>query len=227
MTLGQFKAFVEATRYKTEAETNDEGGTGWVESGDKPTFERRREFNWNKLGIEQTDQHPVVNVSWTDATAFCEWLSKKEGKTYLLPTEAQWEYACRAGSITRWHFGDNEEDLEQYAWYGRELTETAKPVGGRLSNGFGIFDMSGNVWEWCLDWHSWDYYNVSPVDNPRGPSSGTRRVSRGGGTTSSLARSAHRNSTRLLFLHHVYGFRPVLVIDPTDPKPTTKPPTEE
>jgi sulfatase modifying factor 1 len=137
-------------------------------------------------------------VSWNDAVAFCKWLSKKEGKSYRLPTEAEWEYACRAGTTTRYSSGD---DFETLAKVGNVADATAKakfpdwswaiaasdgyvftaPVGKFNPNAFGLYDMHGNVWEWCADWYGDEYYAASPADDPMGPASGAGRVFRGGG----------------------------------------------
>ena len=102
VTVGQFRQFVEATDYRTEAERDGEGGWGWT---GKKWDGRKPEFTWRNIGIPQPDAYPVVNVSWNDAVAFCQWLSGKEGRTYRLPTEAEWEYACRAGTTTPFHWG--------------------------------------------------------------------------------------------------------------------------
>jgi formylglycine-generating enzyme required for sulfatase activity len=194
VTVGQFKTFVAGAEYMTEAETA---------SG---------QLTWTNPGFEQTDAHPVVCVSWNDAVAFCEWLSRKEGKTYQLPTEAEWEYACRSGSTTRWYSGDNETGVEEYAWcYGENRTLSGtKPVGQKLANGFGLFDMHGNAWEWCSDWFSEDYYNRSPVDAPEGPSSGEGRVFRGGSFNypPGLVRSATRTGLQPVYRLYTLGFRP-------------------
>jgi formylglycine-generating enzyme required for sulfatase activity/serine/threonine protein kinase len=180
VTVGQFKTFVEATGYKTDAETDGKGGTGWVEIDGRQTKVRRPEFTWRNPGFEQTDLHPVTQVSWNDAVAFCRWLGEKETTTCRLPTEAEWEYACRAGSTTRWHFGDNEADLDQYAWHGNREGYNTKAVGQKLPNAFGIFDSHGNLREWSLDWYSEDYYGLAPVNDPQGPSTGAQHVLRGG-----------------------------------------------
>ena len=142
-------------------------------------------------GFPQTDDHPVVNVTWNDAVAFCQWLSRKEGKTYRLPTEAEWEYACRAGTDTRYSNGDDPKQLAQVANVqddaGREkfphVQEIFVPkdgqltsaVGGLAPNKLGLYDMHGNVWQWCADWYGEDYYAKSPVDDPAGPDSGAPR----------------------------------------------------
>ena len=110
VTRGQFRQFVADTGYKTDAEKGEKPGAfGW--DPDKKEFGFNEKYSWRNAGFEQTDEHPVVNVSWNDAVAFCKWLSRKEGKTYRLPTEAEWEYACRAGTTTRYYSGDDPETL--------------------------------------------------------------------------------------------------------------------
>lgn len=124
---------------------------------------------------------PVEQVSWTEALEFCRRLSAKEGREYRLPTEAQWEYACRAGATTRYWFGDSDPLLAQYAWYDSNSERSTHPVGEKSPNAFGLYDMHGSVCEWCADWHA--FYPNSPVDDPTGATSGLRRVYRGGAWT--------------------------------------------
>jgi formylglycine-generating enzyme required for sulfatase activity len=130
--------------------------------------------------------NPVGNVSWDDAVAFCR---KAGGR---LPTEAEWEYACRAGTTTKYHSGDTDNDLARVAWYGSNSDNNPHPVGGKLANTWGLHDMHGNVWEWCADWYG-DYPNSDAVD-PTGPGSGQDRVLRGGSWNcySVSCRSVHR-----------------------------------
>jgi formylglycine-generating enzyme required for sulfatase activity len=159
-------------------------------------FKQNVRFNWLSAGFDQTDDHPVVNVSWNDAQAFIGWLSQKEGTTYRLPTEAEWEYSCRAGTTTRYSFGDDPEGLaavgniadgtarEKYPkWAGinaRDGYVYTSPVGRFRPNKWGLYDMHGNVWEWCSDSFADDYYKQSPVDDPQGATQASYRVVRGG-----------------------------------------------
>jgi len=127
---------------------------------------------------------PASFVSWKDATAFCAALARKTLHEVHLPTEAQWEFACRAGGTGAYCFGDNKLRLGLYAWYtGRADGEDKKcgqRVGALQANAWGLYDMHGNVWEWCADWFAADYYVNSPVDDPSGASTGSARVHRGG-----------------------------------------------
>jgi len=127
------------------------------------------------------DNLPVETVSWNDMVEFCKNLSQMESKTYTLPSEAQWEYACRAGSTTAYCFGDSSTLLEDYAWHGYEPSAAKPhPVGQKRPNKWGLYDMHGNVWEWCQDWYSEDYYKKSRSVDPEGPNTGSARVLRGG-----------------------------------------------
>jgi len=137
------------------------------------------------------DDFPVSNVSWDEAQAFIKGLNRVSGVTYRLPTEAEWERACRAGTS-----GPTCGTLEDIAWYSANAEGTLHPVGGRIPNAYGLHDVLGNVWEYCSDWYQASYYRQGPSLNPRGPSSGTRRSIRGGGYQHkrSYCRSAHRNS---------------------------------
>ena len=143
------------------------------------------------------DRVPVTNVAWHDAVEFCNRLSTRSGYRacytrngnewrcdwqadgYRLPTEAEWEYACRAGSTTRYNFGDDAAALGDYAWYGQNSRDSVQPVAGKLPNAWGLYDLHGNVWEWCWDWFG--PYTTQASRDPRGPAkSSGRRVLRGG-----------------------------------------------
>ena len=212
VTVGQFRRFVKETGYRTEPETDGQGGWGFNPQIHKCEG-RKPHFNWRNTGFPQSDDHPVVNVTWNDSVKFCEWLSRKEGVTYRLPTEAEWEYACRAGTTTRYHNGDDPALLPEVGRVGDPKGYTrfphiqdtiiaephpdsfTVPVGRYKPNTFGLYDMHGNVWEWCSDWYDDDYYGVSPVDDPKGPPKSNIRVRRGGGwnTFPIWVRAAFRN----------------------------------
>lgn len=100
-------------------------------------------------------KRPVINVSWSNAVAYCRWLSEKTKQNYRLPTEKEWEYACRAGTTTKWSFGDDDEELIKYAWYDKNSNKMTHPIGEKFANPWGIYDMHGNVWEWCQDWYDY------------------------------------------------------------------------
>jgi formylglycine-generating enzyme required for sulfatase activity len=155
-------------------------------------------------------------ISWDDATAFCERLTACDGRRYRLPTEAEWEWACRAGTDTDYTFGERREKLSEYSWHSGNTEGQrqgyAHRVGRKLANAFGLFDTHGNVGEWCSDWYDASYYSVSPSHNPQGPSSGSLRVSRGGtwnGVPVGL-RSSHRESSEPSNSNPTTGFRVVL-----------------
>ncbi|MCP4699875.1 MAG: SUMF1/EgtB/PvdO family nonheme iron enzyme, partial [Gammaproteobacteria bacterium] len=121
---------------------------------------------------------PVINVSWDDAVAYCEWLSEQTGEHYRLPAEVEWEYACRAGSGAAWFFGDDKKQLGNYAWYDENSERKTHPVGEKKTNAFGLYDLYGNVWEWVHDWYG--NYSREAQSNPTGPETGSGRVIRGG-----------------------------------------------
>jgi formylglycine-generating enzyme required for sulfatase activity len=134
-------------------------------------------------------------------------LSQQEGQTYELPTEAQWEYACRAGTTTRFSFGDDENALGEYAWYSANSGSRTHAVGEKKPNDFGLYDMHGNVWEWC--WDGYGTYQRTAVDDPRGAGGASGRMDRGGGWTSQPrnARSANRYRNGPEYRVNVLGFR--------------------
>jgi len=152
----------------------------------------------NPSRFQNNPQNPVEDVSWNDAQAFCQKLSQITGKTYRLPTEAEWEYACRAGTTTRFYFGDDANQLGDYAWYKGNSQQTTHPVGQKKPNAWGLYDMSGNVWEWCEDdWH--DNYIGAPKDGSAWLKNGNdnRSPLRGGSwyNVPANCRSAYRNFT--------------------------------
>ena len=155
------------------------------------------------------DNRPVEDVSWNDAQSFISALNAATYKTFRLPTEAEWEYACRAGTTTAYNFDDSLGSLGDYAWYGDNSGLETHDVGGKLPNAWGLYDMHGNVWEWCQDWFDSSYYSDSPSADPAGPESGSYRLLRGGSWSSSnnSCRSAFRNNNLPESIRHVDGFR--------------------
>jgi len=164
VTRGQFGKFARSTRHKSR--------------------------DWITPGFDQWQTHPVVNVSWEEAVAFCAWLSKKENAAYRLPTEAEWEYACRAGTTSRRYFRGAHE---WHAWFDDNSENMTHPVGGRTPNAWGLYDMLGHVNEYCFDYLS-EKYSAGKCIDPQGPLEGLARVYRGGSWRSSVreCRSAFR-----------------------------------
>ncbi|MDD4891763.1 MAG: formylglycine-generating enzyme family protein [Phycisphaerae bacterium] len=158
------------------------------------------------------DDNPVDSVSWSDAVAFCRKLSAKTGGSFRLPTEAEWEYACRAGSTSRFNGCDADLDLGAFAWHGGNSEGKTHPVGLKKPNAFGLYDMHGNVWEWCGDWYSEEAYKAADRVDPRGPSAGSFRVIRGGswGSYPKNCRSALRHWITPTDCSNVVGFRVVI-----------------
>jgi len=163
--------------------------------------------------------YAASHVNWFTAIEFCRRLSREEGKTYRLPTEAEWEYACRAGTNTPWSFGIDEKVLGDYAWYKENAWDIGEQythqVGLKKPNAFGLYDMHGNVYEWCHDYYGEDYYKSSPATDPLGPTLGSARVLRGGSWVngSHLTRSAYRNWLNGGKGNHNAGFRLVRELD--------------
>lgn len=175
VTVGQFTTFINATQHQTEGEKQ-----GWSNTLEGRTWQKKQGVSWRDPGFNQSDRSPVVCVSWNDAKAFCDWLNQKEGKIYRLPTEAEWEYACRAGSAETYCFGNNDSKLSEYAWYVSNSKRQTHPVCEKQANAFGLYDMYGNVYEWCEDWYASNYYARSPAVDPQGPSPDQYRNMRGG-----------------------------------------------
>lgn len=229
VTVGLFREFLRDTNSQSEAEKDREGSWGFNETTGK--FEGRKpQYTWKNPGWMQSDEHPVVNVTWNDAAAFCNWLRTKEGRNYRLPTEAEWEYACRANTTTRYYSGDSEESLRGVAniadaSFKRKYAAASwakewddgypftAPVGKFKPNAFGLYDMHGNVWQWCSDWYDKDYYKKSPGQDPQGPGAGVNRVIRGGSFFNNMSncRSARRSRTAPSHRDYDDGFRVVCV----------------
>lgn len=162
-------------------------------------------WGWN-------DKHPMVRVSFDDANGYCNWLSETTGKNYRLPTEAEWEYAARGGNKSRSYKYAGSDDLDEAGWSSDNADGQTQACGRKKANELGIYDMSGNVWEWCQDWYSDSYYSSSPSANPKGPSSGSFRVLRGASWCYSAAfcRVAHRSDGSPGSRNDFGGFRVVV-----------------
>ena len=238
VTVGQFRRFVEASGHVPESVADGTGGYGYeVARATDPTHRgdafagRSPRYSWRDPGFAQDDDHPVTNVTWNDAQAMARWLSAQEGGHYRLPTEAEWEYACRAGTSTRFHSGDDPRSLARVAnvfdddaspswprWSGQAqpyhdgFAFTA-PVGRFAPNAWGLHDMHGNVWEWTADrYGETSYAEPAPRVDPTGPADGHLRVRRGGSwhTWAFYARCSFRNWNTASTRYPLVGFRLVL-----------------
>ncbi|QDV49289.1 formylglycine-generating enzyme family protein [Gimesia fumaroli] len=190
ITQSMFRAFINETGYQTDAQKDGKGGYAYEDD----ELVQSPDYLWNtNYGLDQPEMAPVVNVSWNDASEFCKWLSQKEGKKYRLPTEAEWEYACRAGTTTMFSFGNaltepETETAKEYAWFINNTSQVGEfypqAVMTRKPNPFGLFDMHGNVYEWCQDWYNETYYRTlagQKAVDPTGPATDQSvRVIRGG-----------------------------------------------
>ena len=243
VTVGQFRAFVQASGYTPESVADGTGGYGYNPDYDPSktvrgdAFEGRDpRYSWEHPGFPQTERSPVVNVTWNDAVAMARWLSQTEGRTYRLPTEAEWEYACRAGSRTPYFHGRDPAGLtavanvfdaaaaphwprwQAYALPGNDGHAFTAPVGSYPPNAFGLHDMLGNAWEWVSDWHADDTYARSPAEDPPGPAEGQVKVRRGGSwhTWAFYARCGFRNWNTPQTRYTLVGMRLLLEADPAE-----------
>ncbi len=223
VTIAQFETFIRETDFRTEADT---GNGSFIWNGSHSSKKSGINWRYDTRGDLQHDkQHPVIHVSWNDASAYCEWLSKKTGQAFRLPTEAEWEYACRAGTTTPFYTGANLAidqanyngfDIYQNHPKSRYIGDTT-PVGQYPPNGWELYDMHGNVREWCRDRYGYTYYEECKrqgiTDNPHGPKRGSCRVMRGGCCSSDAlgCRSADRDSDYPFSRNCRIGFRLVFL----------------
>ncbi len=188
VTVGEFTEFAKATEYRTEAEWQD-GCHVWAGKGEI----KEKQFDWQNTNFQQTDNDPVVCISWNDTYEYFQWLNKKTGRNFRLPTEAEWEYAARSGGQEykfSWGNGAPTENIADDTAFKELLGKTGdlgyndgyaltSPVGSFKPNELGLYDMSGNVSEWIADWFDEEYYSKSTKNNPKGPDQGGCRVIRG------------------------------------------------
>ncbi|MEO6038118.1 MAG: SUMF1/EgtB/PvdO family nonheme iron enzyme [Saprospiraceae bacterium] len=164
----------------------------------------------NPSGFKDCDQCPVENVSWDDVQVYIQKLNAKTGKRYRLPTEAEWEYAARGGQNATYYVYAGSNDLDEVTWHLRNSGNKTHPIGGKKANALGLYDLSGNVWEWCSDWYWYDAYSTGTNTNPTGPAQGGRsRVLRGGSWhgIASDCRAANRNGHEPSYRSTYVGFR--------------------
>jgi len=228
VTNRQFKEFVDATGYVTDAERH--GGSDVIVPADgADTPIQGTDIGWKWVNgatwrtpegpgssIDELMDYPVVQVSWNDANAYASWVGKR------LPTEAEWEKAARGGAITNWFWSDELDGAGEYAnFYGEHRKDYAypkealdgyyrtAPVGSLQPNSYGLYDTAGNVFEWVSDWYQYDYFSHSPVNNPKGPESGDRKVIKGGGwyLCECYLRPANREPGEIERHDHGLGFR--------------------
>jgi len=166
-------------------------------------------MGYNPSGFSGCSDCPIDDVSWNEVQDFIDELNGLTGKQYRLPTEAEWEYAARAGTTTKWYCGDDESCLDDIAWNMGNSNEQTHPVGQKEPNALGLYDMSGNVYEWVQDWYGEDYYSVSPSTDPQGPDSGFARAKRGGGWryNGTYCRSFNRGGSTPSYHYNYLGFR--------------------
>jgi formylglycine-generating enzyme required for sulfatase activity len=217
VTRGQFAAFVAATGYQTEAEHGTSGGYGFTGQA----LAQGPQFNWRTPGFPQTDDHPVVLVTFADAQAFAAWAARASGRAVRLPTEAEFEYAARAGTETAWAAGERKEDALRAGWFKQNAGAGTHAVGEKAANQYGFLDLSGNVYQWCLDVYA-PYAGGEqrdPLAGAPAPGEPARRVLRGGSWTRDpeKGRPAARYRSTPGTRSAEIGFR--LVVDPNGAAP--------
>jgi formylglycine-generating enzyme required for sulfatase activity len=201
VTIGEYLGFCHETN-KNYPE--------WLEKGSQYHLETGSDNHYKREGIgREYEHHPIVGVSWDDATAYCQWLSRKTGKKYRLPTEAEWEFAARGGILSKSFLYAGSNDLNEVGWYLDNSDSKPQRVGQKKSNELGLYDMSGNVWEWCNDWYGAYKASKKSVLNPQGPDKGSLRVLRGGSWNDDAlyCRVSYRRYTSPEFRSDNLGFR--------------------
>jgi len=229
VTVKDFKKFIDATGYKTDAEQVD---TVRMKHGLSPRGINNGSWKMDAKGMPlplSDSLKPVGNVSWYDAVAYCEWLSKMTGKQFRLPTEAEWEYAAKGGAKSKGYQYAGGNNLDEVAWYLGNSDKKSHNIGQKMPNELDIYDMAGNAREWCSDWYGESYYKTSPAENPAGPDHGKNRVLRGGswGSQKDRMRISYRNMGFDYNSALDFGFRPAIsgepVVKKTAPEPAANP----
>ncbi len=204
VTVGEYLNFCEATN-SNWPEWLEQGSNYHIETGSDSYY---KEKGYLKNGSETL---PIIGVNWQNCIAYCEWLTQQTGKKYRLPSEAEWEYAARGGQLSCGYIYAGSDNLDEVAWYSSNSDGKPHPVGLKKPNELGLYDLSGNVWEWCQDWYG--AYPSSPQTNPMGPNSGSFRVYRGGSwyDLAVYCRVAYRDDVNPVWRFPNLGFRLVFV----------------
>lgn len=205
VTVKQYMEFCTAT---------DSNYPKWLKSGNEFNVETGRNDYYKNKGYKRygSESLPIIGIRWHDANAYCEWMTRKAGRKYRLPTEAEWEYAARGGIHKEGYKYSGGSNLYEEGWHDENSDGKPSLVKRKNKNKLGLYDMSGNVWEWCKDWHG--DYSSSEQQNPEGPSSGSVRVLRGGGWGEDARRCrVFSRSNAPPDLAFIYGFRVVSPVD--------------
>jgi len=209
VTYAEFKKFVDATGYLTDSEQPD---TFRLKKNLPPRAINNGTWKVTMKGdvIPLVDSmKPVGNISWNDAVAYCQWISRMTGKNFRLPTEAEWEYAARGGALSKGYKYVGGNNLDKVAWYQKNSSSVAHIGGQKKANELGIYDMAGNMREWCSDWYGDTYYQTGPTENTAGTERGKNRVVRGGswGSDAGRMRISYRNEEFPYNCALDFGFR--------------------
>ena len=216
VTFRDFKRFIDATGYLTDAEQPDSVN---FKHGLPPRGANNgtwKMYSTNSPVPPSDSIHPVGNISWNDAVEYLKWLSKETGKQFRLPTEAEWEFAARGGNKSKGYKFAGGNNLDEVAWFVGNSLKESHNICQKMPNELGIYDMAGNVQEWCSDWYGETYYKVAPTENPKGPDFGKGRILRGGswGSQEERMRLTYRNRAFPYNSALDFGFRPAISGEP-------------